>query len=312
MPTIYHDEHVLDHDAMQVMRTMLALHPAARLGPQMRPEFDAQMENTPAAEDVSYEAAEVGGVAGWWCRPAGANAGTAILYLHGGAYIVGSAAAYRSLVGQIAARVGAPAFVPDYALAPEHPVPAALEDAFAVYQALAAGGAGTIALVGDSAGGGLALALLSRATAAARQALVPRPVCLTAMSPWTDLALTGASMSERASADPLLSSETLSVAAELYLAGHNRLDPQASPLFGDLRDLPPILLHVGEDEVLLDDARRYAKRTEEVGGLAELHIWKGMVHVFPASLGLLRAAAQALDDIGVFLRRHIAGGLTMR
>lgn len=147
--TTHHDEHPLDHDAMQAMRAMIAAHPAADLSPDGRPAFDTLMEMTPAADGVAYKSAVLGGVAGWWCRPAGAIAGTAILYLHGGAYVVGSAKAYRHFVGQIAARAGAPAFVPDYALAPERPFPAAIDDAEAAYRALADTGASRLAIVGD-------------------------------------------------------------------------------------------------------------------------------------------------------------------
>jgi len=125
------------------------------------------------------------------------------------------------------------------------------------------------------------------------------------MSPWIDLALVGDSMKSKASSDPLLSLEALSAAVRLYLAGKEPRDPRASPLYGDLKGLPPVFLHVGEDEVLLDDARRYATKVEESGGNAELHVWQGMVHVFPANLALLRAAKEALELTGAFLRAHL-------
>jgi monoterpene epsilon-lactone hydrolase len=311
MSTTLHDEYLADRAAMLAMRAMIALQPAVDLGPLGRPAFDALMERTPAADGVVYEPATLGGVAGWWCRPTGAKVGAAILYLHGGAYVVGSAKAYRHFGGQIAARAAAPVFVADYGLAPERPFPAAVEDAGAAYRALAATGASRLAIAGDSAGGGLALVLASGMALAANDGVVPRPVATIALSPWTDLALTGESVTARADRDPLLTAAALHAAKERYLGQHDPRDPQASPLWGHHAGLPPTMLHVGEDEILLDDARRYAERLAAAGSLGELHVWKGMVHVFPANLGLLRAAREATDAIGLFLRRHLAGTAPM-
>lgn len=309
MTMTYHDEHLLDRAAMLLMRGMIALQPKAEFGPAARPAFDTLMEKTPAADGVTCEAGEVGGIAGYWCRPVDAVAGAAILYLHGGAYVVGSAAAYQHFAGQVAARAKAATFVPDYALAPERPFPAAFDDARTAYHGLASAGFHRIALAGDSAGGGLALALLAAVTADAAMDSRPSPVAAAVMSPWIDLALTGDSMHARASADPLLSRTSLASAARMYLGGQDPHDPLASALSGTFAGLPPIFLHVGEDEVLLDDARRYAAAVDAAGGNAELHVWQGMVHVFPANLALLRAAPEALDLIGNFLLRHIAGAV---
>ena len=135
--SVYHDEHLLDRAAMLVMRAMIALQPGVEFGPEGRAAFDELLERTPAADGVTYQAATVGGIPGWWCRPANAIGGDAILYLHGGAYVVGSALAYRHFAGQIAARAEAPAFVADYGLAPERPFPAATDDAGMVYSVLA-------------------------------------------------------------------------------------------------------------------------------------------------------------------------------
>jgi acetyl esterase/lipase len=304
--TTYHPEHLADRVAMLAMRTVIALHPKVDLGPTGRAAFDDLMEKTPAADGVTYEAATVGGVPGWWCRPAEADAGPVILYLHGGAYVVGSARAYRHFAGQIASRANAPAFVADYGLAPERPFPAAVEDAEAAWRGLADAGFSRIAVAGDSAGGGLALVIAARMTQAARDHAAPRPVALCVMSPWTDLAMTGDSLETRAGHDPLLSRRSLKDASQAYLGQTNAKAPLASPLYGDMAGLPPVLLHVGEDEILLDDARRYADLSSKSGSEAELHIWKGMVHVFPANVALLRAAREALDIAGQFLRRHLA------
>jgi len=299
--TTHHPEHLADRAAMLVIRTVIVLHPKTDLGPAGRAAFDELMEGTPSATGVTYEAAVVGGVAGWWCRPADADVGSAILYFHGGAYVVGSAHAYRHLAGQLAARARAPTFVTDYGLAPERPFPAAVEDAEAAYRGLADAGFSRIAVAGDSAGGGLALVTAARMTQAAL-----RPVAVCVMSPWTDLALTGESMDSRAGHDPVLTRQSLEDARRLYLGHSSARDPRVSPLYGDLAGLPPVLLHVGEDEILLDDALRYADRSSQAGAEAELHIWQGMAHVFLANPALLQAAREELDIAGEFLRRNLA------
>jgi epsilon-lactone hydrolase len=310
MTATYHDEHLLDRAAMLVMRGIIALQPKTNFGPDARPAFDALMEKTPAADGVTYEAATIGGIAGWWCRPVDLIADAAILYLHGGAYVVGSAWAYRHFAGQLATRAKAATFVADYGLAPERPFPAAYIDAQAAYRGLIASGLTRIALAGDSAGGGLALALVGTLTSKDGAEKLPAPSAVAVMSPWIDLALAGESMKSKASSDPLLSLEALSIAARLYLGDKEPRDPSASALYGDLKGVPPVFLHVGEDEVLLDDARRYATKVEGIGGSAELHIWQGMVHVFPANIALLGAAPEALDLIGGFLRARLAVGFS--
>jgi hypothetical protein len=149
----------------------------------------------------------------------------------------------------------------------------------------------------------LALITAARVARAARDGSVPRPAAVCVMSPWIDLALTSDSIAARAKHDPLLTRDALEDARRLYLGQANAKDPRAYPLYGDLTDLPPVLLHVGADEILLDDARRYAHLLANSGPAAELHVWEGMVHVFPANLVLLQAAREALDLAGEFLRR---------
>jgi acetyl esterase/lipase/pimeloyl-ACP methyl ester carboxylesterase len=310
--TTHHSEHLVDRVAMLAMRTMIALRPKADLGPTGRAAFDDLMEKTPSAEGVTYEAVTVGGVPGWWCRPAGANVGHAILYLHGGAYVVGSARAYRHFVGQIASRAKTPAFVADYGLAPERPFPSAVEDAEAAYRGLASAGFSRLAIAGDSAGGGLALILAARMVQATRELAALRPVAVCVISPWTDLALTSDSISTRAKHDPILSQQGLEDARQLYLGQASARSPRVSPLYGDLAGLPPLQIHVGEDEILLDDSRRFADQSLRSGSDAELHVWQGMVHVFPANLALLQAAREALDIAGKFLRRHLVHSTSLR
>jgi acetyl esterase/lipase len=304
--TIHHPEHLLDRAAMVAMRAMLG--PSAKgsvSGPDARAPFDEIMNRVPAAPDVTYEIETIGGVSGRWCRPKGALNKAAILYLHGGGYVVGAARSHQNFVGQIAARSKVAAFVPDYRLAPEHPFPAALDDARSAYDGLLAGGIPNIALAGDSAGGGLALILLAWASARARAGEGAAPVGAAAISAWTDLTLSGESMGTRADADPLSTPASLAAMAGLYLGEHDARDPLASPLFGDLAGLPPVMLHVGEDDVLRDDSVRYGERCERAGGDSQVHTWEGMIHVFPSNVALLKAAREALDNIGEFLNRQL-------
>ena len=306
--TIYHVLRAEDGKVMAGLRALIGSQPAPDLGPAGRSAFDAMMSQTPAASGVAYSDDSIGGVPGVWCRPPGCVDGAAILYLHGGAYVVGSAPAYRHLAGQIALRSNAPLFIAEYGLAPEQPFPRAAEDAAAAYRGLEKLGCKAIAIVGDSAGGGLALITAAAIARAAHDGTTARLAGVVAMSPWTDLALTGASLTTRAAHDPLLTSGALERCRDLYLGSADPSDPRASPLHGDVGDLPPLLFHVGEDEILLDDSQRFADRVNEAGGRAEVHVWEGMVHVFPANLAVLLAASEALDGIGAFLR-IILGGL---
>jgi monoterpene epsilon-lactone hydrolase len=302
MAITHHPEHPLDRAAMVTVRSMLRSMKGSVDGPSARKAFDAIMVEVPSAPGVTYEAETIGGVPGWWCRPTAAAKGAAILYLHGGGYVVGAAEAYRHFVGQIATRARIAAFVPHYRLAPEFTFPAAVEDAQAAYAGLIAHGVENIALAGDSAGGGLALTLLSLATDKARVASGTIPKGAAVISAWTDLGLTGESMTTRAEADPLSTPASLAALARLYLGNRGAGDPLASPLYGDLAGLPPVRMHVGEDDVLLDDSVRYGKRFEEEGGTIEVHTWQGMIHVFPSNIALLKAAEEALKNIGDFLK----------
>jgi epsilon-lactone hydrolase len=268
-------------------------------GTSARQPFDDIMGHVPAPDSIRYEADTIGGVPGWWCLPAKPTAAGAILYLHGGWYSWGTAAAYRHLVGHIAARAGVAAFAPDYRLAPEHPFPAALMDVRACWNALAARGLGPLAIVGDSAGGGLALALAS--DLAHERASRAQPTAVVALSPVTDLTLSGASWTSRAKADPYFTISQAREQADAYLAGRDASDAQASPLFARLAGLPPLRIHVGDDEVLLDDSLRYAERAKANGVDAHVHVWQGLPHVFLSSVRQLVAADQALADIGAFI-----------
>jgi monoterpene epsilon-lactone hydrolase len=273
---------------------------------EARKSYDALLEGVSPREDVTFESATVGGVPGVWVRPASNRSDEAILHLHGGWFVSGSATAYRHLVGHIAARAGASAFVPDYRLAPEHPFPAAVDDVQATYRGMADSGIHRIAVTGDSAGGNLALVLASRVAAKAVPAKASL-VALAAISPVTDLTLSGATYETRADVDPYFTKQQVAALVQSYLGNADANDPLASPLQGRFSGLPPIRIHVGDDEVLLDDSRRYAERAVAGGVDARLDVWTGMPHGFVAIIGPIRASAQALDAIGLFLTDRFKG-----
>jgi acetyl esterase/lipase len=194
---------------------------------------------------------------------------------------------------------------PDYRLAPEHAFAAAVDDAVAAYRGLIAAGADPahVAVGGDSAGGGLALALLI----ALRDAGDPLPACATLLSPWTDLELSGATMTTRAGVDPMISPEGARHAAERYLQGANPRDPLASPLYGDLAGMPPLLIQVGDAEVLLDDSVRVAERARAVGVDVTIDVWPEMIHVWQFFTGQVPEADEAIGKLGAFITEHIGG-----
>ena len=289
-----------DKTAMAGLRAMVEPNKGKMQGPSARGPFDAIMMRVAAPEDVSFEIGVVGGISGWWCRPVGATSGQVVLHLHGGWYNWGSAQAFQHLVGHIAKRAGTDAFIPDYRLAPEHPFPAATLDAQACYRGLIDAGYERIGIVGDSAGGGLALGLLA---AVARQPAVfdVAPKGAVVLSPVTDLMLEGDSWRSRAEADPYFTKPQAAELIKSYLAGHNPADPVASPLYADMAGLPPIQVHVGDDEVLLDDSRRYVAYAVTAGVDATLDIWEGMPHGFASGAGRISAADDVLAAIGASL-----------
>ena len=245
---------------------------------------------------------ELGGVATSWVAMPNARSDRHVLFLHGGGYVAGSAELYRHILWRIAAASGARVAAIDYRLAPEHPFPAALDDAVAAWRALSAGGAEPrrTTVIGDSAGGGLALALGLRL----RDVGDPLPAAIIALSPWTDLALTGASLWRNARADPMQNAGDAADFAALYLAGEDPRSPYASPLYGDPTGLPPTLIHVGSDEILRDDATRMAKRMRAAGCAVELEIWPRMPHVWHLFASVMPEARRAIARIGFFVARH--------
>lgn len=301
MTIIRHDKlYLRDRMAVLAFRGIIALQRQRRLGPEVRADYDKMIARTSDAAGVRYQHGTVGGVPGWWCHPADTSGRGVMLYLHGGGYVVGSAQAYRHFVGHIATRARLAAFVADYALAPEHPFPAAVDDAMAAYRGLASLGYANIVLAGDSAGGGLGLTVLAKAS---RDPSLPRPSGAMVLSPMTDFALTGDSIEGRAKADPVIKRKMLEQTAETYLRAHDRRTPDASPLYADLSALPPVQIHVGDNEILLDDSVRYGERFESQGGDVAVHVWRGMPHVFSGFVDILKVAAEALDIAGAFIRQ---------
>jgi epsilon-lactone hydrolase len=223
-----------------------------------------------------------------------------ILYLHGGGYVLGSPLLFRDLTWRLAKSARARVWCIDYRLAPEHPYPAALEDAVTVYRWLLAGGAAArrIVIMGDSAGGGLALATLLKL----RDEGIALPAAAAALSPWTDLALTGASQRKNLDGDPIFQSEEFAIFAGCYLAGADPRTPYASPLFGDLAGLPPILIQVGSDEVLLDDSVRIAEKLRRAGTQAELEVWPRMPHSWHLYARIVPEGRYAIRRIAAFVR----------
>ena len=292
-----------DRAVMTAFRAMVAPNKGKLRGTAARAPFDAAMSGIIAPEGVTFREDQIGKIPGWWCEPADALPGAAILHLHGGWFNLGSAAAYRHLVGHIARSAGAAAFIPDYRLAPEHPFPAAIEDAGASLRGLAERGIQRIAITGDSAGGNLALALLLL-VAAEPAAIHPSGAVL--FSPITDLAMTGSSWQTRAEADPLFVREQAAELIQAYLKGHDPKDSLASPLYGNFAGLPPVRVQTGDDEVLLDDSVRFVERAVAAGIDAQLDVWQGMPHSFVGSIGQTQAAASALSAIGEFLASRLA------
>jgi acetyl esterase/lipase len=289
-----------DKTAMSAMRAIVEPNKGRMQGTAARAPFDGIMSRVKAPSGVTFREDTLGGVFGWWCRPASVQPGKAILHLHGGWFNWGTAQAFRHLVGHIAAEAQVEAFIPDYRLAPECPFPAAIEDAQACYCELFNRGTRLVALTGDSAGGGLALALLSIATTSASFGGVI-PVGAVVLSPVTDLTLGGQSWESRAAADPYFTKTQATGLVKAYLGGTASNDPIASPLFGNLVGLPSVRVHVGDDEVLLDDSRRYVERAIAAGVDAKLDVWEGMPHGFLGGVGNFSASAQALEAIGEFL-----------
>jgi acetyl esterase/lipase len=262
------------------------------------------LSSQPLPADVTVTAAALGGVPTAEVTVDGVEPRHVVLYFHGGVYVMGDAALAADLAAEVGRRTRAKVISVDYRLAPEHPYPAAVDDALAAYQALLEGGTAPsgIAFAGESAGGGLAIATLVNA----RDHGLPLPAAAFAMSPYADLTLAGTSMETKRDADPLLSPEALRARVPDYTAGQEPALGLISPIFADLSGLPPLIIQAGTHEVLLDDAIRLARQAATADVQVTLDITPGVPHVFQAYHAILDEAAAALDRAGQLLSAHLS------
>jgi acetyl esterase/lipase len=256
------------------------------------------------APDAKVEKVDAGGVASEWVMAPGCDTGRAILYLHGGGYAIGSLNTHRRLAYDISAASAARVLLIDYRLAPEHPFPAAIDDAASAWRWLLQQGfaANRMAIAGDSAGGGLTIATLVNL----RDQKLGLPACAVAISPWVDLEGVGNSMTTRSAQDPMVQKDGLSWMARMYLNGKDPRTPLAAPLYADLKGLPPTLIQVGTAETLLDDAIRIAEKMHAAGVDARLAIWPNQLHVFPLFAPILSEGRDGCIEIGNFIRSKTA------
>ncbi|MGJ3231472.1 MAG: alpha/beta hydrolase [Oceanicaulis sp.] len=301
----------ISHSGGLGVRRFIARHMARQAGKlTLAPDNPRQVararmnksgDRLPGAPGVAIEQVELAGRPALHFRPENPKPG-AILFFHGGGYSLGSPQSHKPLVSRMSALFEMEAWSADYRLAPEHVCPAAVEDGEDALQIVRKQTEGPLIVAGDSAGGGLTLAAVIRHRDAGR----PAPDALYLLSPWTDLSLSGESTAGRAHKDPMLAPHFLRKGAELYLDGRDPRDPAASPLFADLRGLPPVFIQVGEDEILLDDSTRLHARLKEAGVDVRCEVWTGMFHDFQIFAPLLSEADAALDHAKAWIAPRLA------
>jgi acetyl esterase/lipase len=274
----------------------------------MRAGMEDMAGGAPLPEGTTIEVVDAGGVLAEWVSVAGASGDAVLLYLHGGGYCIGSINTHRGMAARLAQACRARALNLDYRLAPEHPHPAAVDDAVAAYRWLLDRGVAPaqIVLGGDSAGGGLVMATLL----ALRDAGHPLPVAGFCLSPWVDLECSGETMTTKADVDPMVGKDGLTEMAAAYAGDHELRHPLVSPLHADLSGLPPLLIQVGTAETLLDDAVRLADRARNAGMDVRLEAWDDLVHVFQAFAPMVPEAVEAIDGIGRFVRQRTGAPAT--
>jgi monoterpene epsilon-lactone hydrolase len=289
-----------------IRQMLLEQKEAAKKGPtlsieEQRKQLDALGRFVPLDPDVTVEKTRIAGVPGEWIATPNVRDGRVLFYLHGGAYCLGSCDSHRGLASRLARACESRTLLIEYRLAPEHPFPAALEDATAVYRELIRSGVRpeNLVIAGDSAGGGLTMATLI----SLRDGGDPLPAATVLLSPWTDLAGTGESMRTRAEVEAWIDPDKSHKVAKLYIRDLDPRHPLVSPLYADLHDLPPMLVHVGNDECLLDDSVRLVERAKNAGVEAEIKIWDEMWHVFHAFP--IPEAMEAIEEIGAFVRPRL-------
>jgi acetyl esterase/lipase len=269
-----------------------------------RERLDAIGSVWPVAEDVTLEPVDVSGIPGEWSIAPGSDAARVLMFFHGGGYCSGSIVSHRRMVTEAGRAAGMRTLAIAYRLAPEHPFPAAYDDAFTAWNFLRNQNirASHIAIGGDSAGAGLTVALITRL----RDAHEELPACAWLVSPWTDLTLSGATLASKAAGDPIIHKQYLNELVEAYVpAGVDRNDPRISPLFADLRDFPPTLIQVGSAETLLDDTVRFSRAAGEADVAVALEIWPHMIHAWHLWNAHLEDGRRALASAGAFICGHL-------
>ena len=286
---------------VQLLRSQPVVKPDASVQ-EARAGFEQIAGMFPVDPDLERETVVANGVKAEWLSAPNAEAGRALLYLHGGGYVIGSINTHRALAGRLSRAARARVLVIDYRLAPEHPHPAAVEDAVAAYRFMLGQGltAARIAVAGDSAGGGLTVATL----VSIRDAKLPLPAAGVCLSPWVDLEGIGESMTTKAAVDPVVQKEGVLQLAAAYLNGQSPRTPLAAPLYADLSGLPPLLIQVGTAETLLDDASRLAERARKAGVTVAYEAAEDMIHVWHLFAPILDEGQQAIDRVGEFVRKQ--------
>jgi len=287
---------------IDAIRELLRSRPRPAGWAERRTRLDA-IGAVPPAADIRLEAVDADGVPAEWSLAPGSDAAQVLMYLHGGGYCSGSIVSHRGMVTEVGRAAKVRTLAVGYRLAPEHPFPAALEDALAVYGFLLGHGiaAEKIAIGGDSAGGGLTLATLISLRDAGR----PLPGCAWLVSPWVDLKMTGASITEKADVDPLIQKVYLEELASAYLAGADPTGPLVSPLNANLSGLPALLVQVGSDETLLDDAVRIVRKAAGADVAVSLEVWPHMIHAWHLWAAELADARRAIASAGAFIHAHL-------
>jgi acetyl esterase/lipase len=285
------------------LREVIAARPRAGEIAQMRLDADERSKAFGLPADVTVQPVDANGVPAEWTSTPDADPSSVILYLHGGGYVICSLQSHRHLVAEVGRAAGTRTLAIDYRLAPEHPFPAPVEDTVAAYRYLLESGIkpNRITLAGDSAGGGLAVA----AMLAIRDAGLPLPACAWCISPWVDMQALGQSFVDRAATDPTVQKATILTMAEWYLGGADPRHPHASPIYGDLRGLPPMLIQVGSVETLLDDSIALVRKAGVAEVPVELQIWPEMIHIWHIYFPMLSAGRRAIATGGSFVRKAI-------
>ena len=291
-------------DELAALKGMLVANPFDFTIPaqEVRAQFNGAVATFPVAENLAFTEKTIGGVSGLWMDAPGSN--NVMLFIHGGAMLVGTAEVYRGLTGNIATAAGVNHFSIDYRLAPEHAFPAALDDSIAAYKGLLSEGykAEQIIVAGDSAGGGLALGLLLSLKAAG----IPQPAGAVLLSPWADLTHSGESMTTQAQADVSLTLAGLESGASQYLQGHPANDPLVSGVFADLAGLPPLLIEVGTTEILHSDSTRIRDNAKAAGVDVAFHEWTDMPHDWSLFSFMLSEGRDMIEEVGAWIKTKVA------